>query len=112
MEGLSNIIVDEFKISGVEAHNSLGIGEGLHEPLRRIYRKISVDFPYVQHKRVLKMAVKSINDSIGENGLEQSRIVFGMIITILLIIFTELQNKNERNEIFSNAQMEMNAMTV
>ena len=30
----------ELRISGVESHNSLGIGERLHAPLRRIFRKI------------------------------------------------------------------------
>jgi hypothetical protein len=37
---LSDMTSIRLRISGVEAHNSLGIGERLHEPLRRIYKKV------------------------------------------------------------------------
>jgi hypothetical protein len=35
------------RISGVEAHNSLGIGERYHGPLRRLYQKSEHEFPHV-----------------------------------------------------------------
>ena len=69
----------ELRISGVEAHNSLGIGERLHEPLRRIYRKIIFDFPQIDRNIALKLSIKAMNDTHGDNGLVPSLVVFGII---------------------------------
>jgi hypothetical protein len=33
------------QLSGVESHNSIAVGERLHEPLRRTYRKVAFDCP-------------------------------------------------------------------
>ena len=80
------------RLSGVKAHSSLGIGERLHEPLRRIYTKISHHKPHVDKSYVLKVAVKAMNDTMGENGLVPSRLVFG-IIPRFPILNTDLPNR-------------------
>jgi transposase InsO family protein len=46
------------RISGVEAHNTLGIGERFHGPLRRIYQKIEHEVPHVGPALLLRIAVK------------------------------------------------------
>jgi hypothetical protein len=65
--------------SGVEAHNSLGIGERKHDPLRRVYHKVRKDFPRMSLELALRLAVKAMNDTMGPNGLVPSLLVFGMI---------------------------------
>jgi hypothetical protein len=66
-------------ISGVEAHNSLGIGERYHGPLRRVYQKIEHEFPHVGPALLLQIAVKAITDTTGTNGLAPSLLVFGVV---------------------------------
>jgi hypothetical protein len=66
-------------ISEVEAHNSLGIGERYHGPLRRVYQKIEHESPHVGPALLLRIAVKAINDAMGTNGLVPSLLVFGVV---------------------------------
>jgi hypothetical protein len=47
------------QISGVESHNSLGLGERMHEPLRRIYRKVSYDPPNSASRHAVEMRYHS-----------------------------------------------------
>ena len=37
----------QLRISDVKAHSSLGIGEKLHDPLRKIFRKVRADYPTI-----------------------------------------------------------------
>jgi hypothetical protein len=67
------------RISGVEAHNLLGIGERYHGPLRRVYVKIEHEFPHVGPALLLRIAVKTINDAMGTDGLVPSLLVFGAV---------------------------------
>ena len=97
----------QLRLSGVKAHSSLGIGERLHEPLRRIYNKISHHKPHVDKSYVLKVAVKAMNDTMGENGLVPSRLVFG-IIPRFPILNTDLPNQKDLMELIKKAQAEMN----
>lgn len=97
------------RISGVEAHNSLGIGEALHHPLRQIYRKIQHDHPRVAKEMLLRVAVKAMNDTMNENGLVPSLLVFGLIPRFP-IIASELPNQKERMEILTTAWAEMKAI--
>ena len=69
----------ELRISRVEAHSSLGIGERLHAPLRRIYRKIIFEFPQIDRNIALKLSIKAMNDTNGDNALVPSLVVFGVI---------------------------------
>ncbi len=99
----------QLRLSGVKAHNSLGIGERLHEPLRRIYKKIKTDHPTADPKYILNIAVKAMNDTIGENGLVPSRLVFG-IIPRFPILNSDLPEQKERLEMIKTAQAEMNSI--
>lgn len=63
------------RVSGVEAHNSLGIGGKLHDPLRQIYRKIKYDFPGISKDIMLRLATKCKNNTMGENGFIPSLLV-------------------------------------
>ena len=60
----------------VEAHWSIGIVERYHAVLRRAY-KIIVDEGITQKETALQMAVKSVNDTAGPNGLVPTLLVFG-----------------------------------
>ena len=106
---LTDMSGTELRISGVEAHNSLGIGERLHAPLRRIFRKIKNDFPKISPDILLKLAVKAMNDTNSENGLVPSLLVFG-IIPRFPIISTHLPTHRERMKALSEAQLEMNSI--
>ena len=99
----------ELRFSGFEAHNSLGIGERLHAPLRRIYRKIIFEFPQIDRIIALKLSTKAMNDTNGDNGLVPSLVVFG-IIPQLPINSSEIPAQKERMVALSKAQMEMNAV--
>ena len=96
-------------LSGAQSHNSLGIGERYHEPLRRIFRKISIDYPHIDPQLLLKIAVKAMNDTMGESGLVPSLLVFGTIPRFP-IISTDFPSQKERMEALSKAQMEMNSI--
>jgi hypothetical protein len=65
--------------TGVDAHNSLGIGERYHGPLRREYHKFKKDFPSMSLELALHLAVNAMNDTMGPNGLVTSLLVFGMV---------------------------------
>lgn len=76
---LENEVGMEIRLSGVKPYNHLGIGEKLHDPLRRIFNKRRMDFPYTDQQIILKIAIKAINDNINEKGLVTSKLVFGII---------------------------------
>ena len=61
----------------VEAHNSIGVVERYHAPLKRAYSIISKELPDLPRDMALQMAVKAINDSAGPNGLVPTLLVFG-----------------------------------
>jgi hypothetical protein len=95
------------QISGVESHNSLGLGERMHGPLRRIYRKVSFDLPATPPEIILKCATKALSDTVavGENDLAPSSLVFG-IIPRFPILATDLPKQRERMRILAAAQAE------
>lgn len=76
---LIHISAIEFRLSGAHAHTYLEIGERLHRPLRQIFRKTRHDYPDVSQRLILKPSVKETDDTINENGLAPSRLIFGMI---------------------------------
>ncbi|OXV09105.1 hypothetical protein Egran_03132, partial [Elaphomyces granulatus] len=64
----------------VEAHNSIGIVERYHLPLRRAYTIIAEELKGISginKEMVLQMAVKAVNDTAGPNGLVPTLLVFG-----------------------------------
>jgi hypothetical protein len=65
--------------TGTESHNSLGVGERYHHPLRRIFEKISFDYQSLDQETALSIATKTMNDLAGPEGLVPSFLVFGVI---------------------------------
>ncbi|OXV11340.1 hypothetical protein Egran_00899 [Elaphomyces granulatus] len=65
----------------VEAHQSIGIVERYHAPLRRAYSVISEELKAtgtgVNRDMVLQMAIKAVNDTAGPDGLIPTLLVFG-----------------------------------
>jgi hypothetical protein len=76
---LSDIHGVVLQLSGIESHNSLGAGERYHSPLRRIYDKNIFKYPRLDPSLALKLAVKSISDTQGPEGLAPSLLVFGVL---------------------------------
>jgi hypothetical protein len=66
---LSNI---HLRHTGTESNNSLGSGERFHSALRRIYEKISLEFPTIPEQVRLALSVKAMNDICGPKGLVPS----------------------------------------
>jgi transposase InsO family protein len=69
----------QLRHTGTESHNSLGTGERYHGPLRRIFKKVSDEYPSVSADLQLALSVKAMNDSIGPEGLVPSLLVFGVM---------------------------------
>ncbi len=69
----------EIKEVLVEAHNSVGLVERYHAPLRRLYEIIQDELKdeYINKEMVLQMAVKAVNDSVGPDGIVPTLLVFG-----------------------------------
>lgn len=61
----------------VEAHNSIGIVERYHGPLRRVYQIIRTELPDLSDEAVLQTSFKAINDTAGPDGLVPTLLVFG-----------------------------------
>lgn len=55
----------ELQLSGVASHNSIGVGERYHGPLRRVFRKVRHAYPSLDPELALRYAVKGINDKTG-----------------------------------------------
>lgn len=106
---LTDMVGVTLRLSGVKAHSSLGIEERLHEPLRRIYRKIKISHPNMSPKYILRVANKAMNDTIGDNRLVPSRLVFGILLRFP-IINSELPDRKERLEAIKLVQAEMNSI--
>lgn len=63
--------------TGVEAHNSLGLGERYHQPLRSTFRKLKIDYPVLPDDIALSVSVKTLNDTLGPEGIVPTVLVFG-----------------------------------
>lgn len=96
-------------ISGVETHNSLGAGEALHQPLRQIYRKIKHDHEDIPNAMLLRLAAKAMNDTMNEDGLVPSLLLFG-IIPRFTIISTKLATQKGRMNVLATARAEMESI--
>ncbi len=74
---LSALYDVELGRSGIQSHNSLGIGERYHKPLRDTYRKLKLGHPTMQRQLFLALAIKEMNDTLGPEGFVPSALVFG-----------------------------------
>jgi len=73
----ANTIGIRTKAVPVEAHNSIGMVERYHGPLRRVYQIIVVELPGIDRDAALQMAFKALNDTAGPDGLVPTLLVFG-----------------------------------
>ena len=60
-----------------EAHNSIGLVERYHVPLRRAFDIITKEMPQLEKEARLQMAVKAVNDTAGPDGLMPTLLIFG-----------------------------------
>lgn len=79
--------------SGVDCHNSLGIGECYHAPLCRIFLKIITRTPNLGMQLYIKIAVKDMNCSLGQKNLYPLFWFFGFFLEYIL------QKQNFRNKL-------------
>ena len=63
--------------TGIESHNSLGLGERYHQPLRNTFRKLRIAYPDKERQKLLSFGVKALNDTLRPGGLFPSALVFG-----------------------------------
>jgi hypothetical protein len=96
------------QISGIESHNSIGLGERMHSPLRRVYNKILMYYPHIHRSMTLKLAIKATNDAIGIGGIAPSMLVFGCIPRFP-ITSSHLPDQADRMKALQVGMMEMNA---
>jgi hypothetical protein len=73
----ANTVGIRTKAVPVEAHNSIGMVERYHGPLRRVYQIIVVELPGIDRDAALQMAFKALNDTAGPDGLVPTLLVFG-----------------------------------
>lgn len=76
---LSKLTIDHginLKITGVQSHNSLGLGERHHDPLHRIYRKLCQHSRVLNHAWILRLVLKAMNDTIGPDGYISLHLVY------------------------------------
>jgi hypothetical protein len=71
------------KIVPVKAHNSVGIVERYHSPIRRAYLIITTEIPGINKDMALQIAFKAINDTAGPDGLVPTLLVYGALPRIV-----------------------------
>jgi hypothetical protein len=76
---LADSMGTKIKIVPIEAHNSIGIVERYHGPIRRAYNIITAEIPDIHKDMALQMAFKAINDSVGPDGLVPTLLVYGAL---------------------------------
>jgi len=76
---LANTMGTKVKIVPVEAHNSVGIVEHYHGPIRRAYLIITAEINGINKDTALQMAFKAINDSAGPDGIVPTLLVYGAL---------------------------------
>lgn len=69
----------ELKFSSIEAHNYIGQRKGYHHPLWRIFNINQETHPQLDDNSKFRIEIKSINDTMGCNGLVPSLLVFQTI---------------------------------
>lgn len=66
----------ELKLSGVQSHNSLGIDERHHAPLRRTFRKMRAQYHRFDPEVTLRLAVKAGTNTLGPRGHVRTKLAF------------------------------------
>lgn len=93
----------------IKACSSWSIWEQCHEPLRQTYRQVRFTHPTVDPQYILRNAIKAINDTMGENGLEPSRLVVRTFLRFPIWGINYLVQK-QRMETVKAAQVKMSTI--
>lgn len=96
------------QFSGIESHNSIGIGERYHARLRRIFMAVTNQHPKLPKELVLRLAIKALNDTMGPHGLVPSLLVFGVLPTCPAPVQSR-KSQVERFKAMNTARREMEA---
>lgn len=80
-EQLTDLTGIRIRLSGIQAHSSLEIGENYYGLLRCIYKRIRISHPELNEKFSLWVCVQAINDTMNENGLVSSKLGFGTFLS-------------------------------
>lgn len=67
------------KAAPVESKNSMTYVERYHTPLKRSYGIIRAELPKLSDDEILQYAIKSLNDSVGPDGLVPTLLVYGAL---------------------------------
>lgn len=89
---------------GIELHNSWGIVECHHNPLRSKFKAIVADFPNVDLEILLRCAVKETSGILGLKCIVPSYFVFCVISTVPAFN-TTLQNQRDKGEALQFAKL-------
>jgi hypothetical protein len=87
----------------IESHNSNGLVERYHGPLRRTYEKVRLDYGGISDELALSCAVLAANQTLGPEGIVPVTLVLGIIPRIS----TRLPNQPERVQAMIGAREEM-----
>lgn len=104
--GVTSLHGIELQISGVESHNSIGVGERYHEPLRQVFDKVLTDHPTIDPEIGLRLAVKALNDTTGPDGIVPSLLVFGSLPSFPAVNM-DVPMQKERMAALQTARKEM-----
>lgn len=67
------------KAEPVEAAHSMRVVEQYHAPVRRAYRILKHESKGLDDELALQMAIKSVNDTVGSEGLVHTLLIYGTI---------------------------------
>jgi len=95
--------------SGIEAHNSLGVGERYHAFLRQIYRRVRMEHPSMMPGATLSLSVAAMNTTAGPRGLVPTLLVFGVIPRAPMLPLP-LPAQRDRMQAVVTARKEMEAI--
>lgn len=92
----------DLHFSGAQSDNLAGCGEIYHEPLRPVFQVLRQRYNNMVPEKLLRYAVKGLNDSIGPKELVASLLVF-RIIPAFLMSKINTREQEERLEMMHRA---------
>ena len=100
------------KATPTESHNSLSIFERYHPLIRRVYRKVRMEYPAVDCHLVLTIAVHAVNTTAGPDGITPSLLLFGTSPKLPIATLSLLKpNQRDRFRAIESAKKEMLSIT-
>lgn len=100
------MVGNNLQLSGVESHNSIGSEERYHDPLRRVFNKITSESPKLDREIALRLYLKAINENCGPDGFVPSFLIFGVRPRFPNVKYP-LPTKSERMNAIHKARLEM-----